>query len=66
VIVFAGVNDENSLRTYGSKTNAYAVFEKLLENGNPPNGLDTLLAEARPLVAEKFLGSAKVQPPSKD
>jgi toxin YhaV len=38
IIVFAWVNDENSLRTYGSKNDAYAVFERMLDNGNPPDG----------------------------
>lgn len=37
VIVFAWVNDEDSKRTYGSKTDAYAVFKKMLANGNPPD-----------------------------
>lgn len=36
VIILAWVNDENSLRTYGSKTDAYAVFRRMLESGNPP------------------------------
>ena len=29
VIVYAWVNDEDSKRTYGSKTDAYAVFKKM-------------------------------------
>ena len=36
-IIFAWVNDENSLRTYGSKTDAYAVVQAMLESGNPPD-----------------------------
>lgn len=36
IIIYAWVNDANSLRTYGSKTDAYAVFKSMLDNGNPP------------------------------
>jgi toxin YhaV len=37
VIIYAWVNDTETLRTYGSKTDAYAVFRKMLEKGNPPD-----------------------------
>lgn len=37
IIVFGWVNDEDTLRTYGAKTDAYAVFAKMLEAGYPPN-----------------------------
>ncbi|MNV78106.1 Toxin YhaV [compost metagenome] len=46
VIIFAWVNDENSLRTYGSKTDAYKVFKGMLDDGNPPDDWDTLHKEA--------------------
>ena len=36
-IIYAWVNDETTLRTYGSKTDAYAVFSKMLDGGNPPD-----------------------------
>ena len=35
VIVFAWVNDERTLRSAGSKSDAYAVFERMLGQGNP-------------------------------
>lgn len=35
IIVFAWVNDETTLRIYGSKSDAYAVFRKMLDKGNP-------------------------------
>lgn len=35
VIVYAWVNDENTLRSAGSKSDPYAVFEKMLGCGNP-------------------------------
>lgn len=46
IIVYAWVNDEHSLRTYQSKSDAYAVFARMLDNGNPPDQWDTLVAEA--------------------
>lgn len=45
-IVLVWVNDEESLRTYGSKTDAYRVFGEMLEAGNPPDSWDTLYAAA--------------------
>ncbi len=38
-IVFASVNDEQTLRSAGSKSDPYAVFEKMLGCGNPPERL---------------------------
>lgn len=46
IIIFVWVNDENSKRAYGSKTDAYLVFKKMLESGDPPNSWDTLLQNA--------------------
>ena len=46
VIVVAWVNDDKTLRAYGSKTDAYATFEGMLEDGNPPDNFDALLKEA--------------------
>jgi toxin YhaV len=43
IIIFAWVNDETTLRTYGSKTDAYAVFRKMLDDGNPPDSWSALL-----------------------
>jgi len=47
VIVLAWVNDEHTLRAYDSKTDAYRVFAGMLDNGNPPDDFDSLLAEAK-------------------
>lgn len=49
IIVFAWVNDETTLRTYGAKSDAYAVFRRMLAAGNPPDAWEALLAEARVL-----------------
>jgi toxin YhaV len=47
VIVLAWVNDDRSLRAYGSKTDAYAVFRSMLDNGNPPDDFGALIKAAR-------------------
>ena len=47
VIVFAWVNDEDTLRAYESDDDAYRVFRRMLEGGCPPDDWDALLAEAR-------------------
>lgn len=46
VIIFAWVNDETTLRTYGSKNDAYNVFRGILDDGNPPDDWDTLYKAA--------------------
>lgn len=48
IIILAWVNDANSLRAYGSKTDAYLVFSKMLDSGNPPDDWDELLAASIP------------------
>ena len=45
--LFAWVNDENSKRAYDSNTDAYRVFQKMLDSGHPPNDWDDLLKEAK-------------------
>ena len=46
IIVFVWVNDEKNKRAYGSKTDAYRVFEKMLNSGHPPDGWNQLLKES--------------------
>jgi toxin YhaV len=43
IIVYAWVNDDESLRKAGSKTDPYAAFKAMLERGNPPNSFAELL-----------------------
>ena len=43
IIVYAWVNDDESLRKAGSKTDPYAVFKAMLESGNPPNSFADLV-----------------------
>ena len=44
IIIFAWVNDENTLRSSGAKTDPYIVFQKMLKSGHPPDDWDALLA----------------------
>lgn len=53
IIIFAWVNDETTLRTYGSKSDAYAVFKGMLDKGNPPDDWSALLQAASADVAAK-------------
>ena len=45
IIVYAWVNDDSTLRAYESSEDAYRVFRKMLEGGQPPDDWDDLLAE---------------------
>lgn len=47
IIIYAWINDENTLRTYGARSDAYAVFSAMLTDGNPPNNWETLLASCK-------------------
>ena len=47
VIVFAWVNDDQTLRAAGSKSDPYATFEKMLKRGKPPDGWNALVAACR-------------------
>lgn len=53
VIILAWVNDDQTLRAYGSGTDACAVFQGMLEDGNPPYSFDALLRDAA-LAADRF------------
>lgn len=59
VIIFAWVNDSETLRTYGSKSDAYAVFKGMLDKGNPPDDWATLLEAASAKIATDRLAEAK-------
>ena len=47
IIVYAWVNDASTLRAYESKNDAYRVFRRVLDSGNPPDDWETLLVEAK-------------------
>lgn len=63
VIVFAWVNDETTLRTYGAKSDAYAVFRKMLDRGAPPDSWEALLAAASQAGARARLKGASPETP---
>jgi toxin YhaV len=46
VIVYAWVNDANTLRAEGSQHDPYVVFQSMLDRGNPPDDWDTLLRQS--------------------
>jgi toxin YhaV len=55
VIIFAWVNDSDTLRTYGSKSDAYAVFRSMLDKGDPPDDWEALTKAAATVEAKKRL-----------
>ena len=59
IIIFAWVNDEDILRTYGAKTDAYRVFKGMLDKGNPPDDWKALLATASAGTVVKRLEKTK-------
>jgi toxin YhaV len=46
IIVYAWLNDTDTKRAYESSQDAYRVFRKMLEAGNPPDTWENLIAEA--------------------
>jgi toxin YhaV len=49
VIIYAWMNDENTLRQAGGRNDPYSVFGGLLRKGRPPDGWDALVKEAAAL-----------------
>jgi toxin YhaV len=45
IIIYCWVNDENSLRNEGAKTDPYMVFSKMLKSGSPPGKWDDLVRQ---------------------
>jgi toxin YhaV len=46
VIIYAWMNDENTLRKAGGRNDPYTIFHSLLRKGRPPDGWDALMKEA--------------------
>lgn len=46
-IVYAWVNDEQSMRASGSRSDPYSTFSRMLKRGNPPNDWHSLLATSQ-------------------
>jgi toxin YhaV len=52
LIVFAWVNDEQTLRKRGAKSDPYAVFRAMLKRGDPPADWDALVKAAGQVPAD--------------
>ncbi|MDF2117577.1 type II toxin-antitoxin system YhaV family toxin [Roseiarcaceae bacterium H3SJ34-1] len=59
IIVLAWVNDGSTLRAYGSATDAYAVFRKMLKRGNPPDDWKALLKSGSDNAAKRRLARSR-------
>lgn len=46
IIIYCWINDENTLRKAGAKTDPYAVFANMLKAGDPPNDWNELFKKA--------------------
>ena len=61
VIVYAWVNDRDTLRKAGAGTDPYAVFDRMLGHGNPPDDWPALLAAAQAPDAQRRFNAADRQ-----
>ncbi len=59
VIVYAWVNDRDTLRKAGASSDPYAVFAGMLAGGNPPDDWPALLAAARADEAVRRFGTVE-------
>lgn len=59
VIVYAWVNDRDTLRKAGASSDPYAVFAAMLAGGNPPDDWPALLAAAQAPEASRRFGAAQ-------
>ncbi len=51
VIIYAWLNDEDTLRKSGARTDPYVVFRAMLSRGEPPSDWDALLDECKAWTA---------------
>lgn len=51
-IIYIWLNDENTLRKEGSKTDVYVVFKKLLEGGTVPIDMGKMLKQSSEVTDE--------------
>lgn len=59
VVVYAWVNDRDTLRKAGVGTDPYAVFGRMLASGNPPDDWLVLLAAAAEADAQRRFSAAE-------
>ena len=50
VIIYAWVNDDQTRRAYSSATDAYRVFGRMLEQGEPPSDWNALIKASEALL----------------
>jgi toxin YhaV len=62
IIIYAWVNNAETLRTFGATTDAYAVFAGMLDRGNPPDDWPSLLAAAQAVASRRWHGLAALEP----
>jgi toxin YhaV len=55
-IIYAWLNDENTLRKAGSQTDPYTVFHQMLERGAPPSDWEALMRACERVTAERASG----------
>jgi toxin YhaV len=65
VIIYAWVNDENSLRKSGARTDPCALFRNMLAAGNPPSSMDQLLDDSKEIPDAGGNASRKIASPKK-
>ena len=58
IIVYAWVNDENTLRQRGGRSDAYEAFWRMLASGRPPNEWARLVQGSEPL-SDEMLASVR-------
>lgn len=62
VVVYAWVNDRDTLRKAGASSDPYAVFAAMLAGGNPPDDWPALLAAAQaPEAVQRFAAADEGQ-----
>lgn len=63
IIVYAWVNDENTLRKAGAESDPYAVFGKRLRKGDPPDDWPSLVAstpdDTAPVRLREVVGKSR-------
>ena len=47
IIIYAWVNDDDTLRKSGSRSDPYAVFKAMLESGEPPGSFSDLVTASK-------------------
>ncbi len=47
IIIYAWVNDKHTLRSSGSRSDPYAIFQKILQRGHPPDDWTALVSASK-------------------